>query len=109
MSAVQRDHASQRRGGGDVGLRGFIRSTPENTPMGEVIQERTYCTLNCGNCYRSPAFAPEARFFSCAACGSPAYECKRCVRVAREEDLEPATMCACCSILSEVAMDEDVS
>jgi len=81
----------------------------ENTPRGDIVQERTYCTLNCGNCFRPPAVAPEARFFSCATCGNPAYECERCVRVARERDLAPVPTCAYCSLRSEVSANEDVS
>jgi hypothetical protein len=71
--------------------------------------ERDYCSLNCGNCFRSPAVAPEARFFSCTTCGNPAYECTRCVRVATDRNLAPVTTCAYCSLREEVNADADAS
>ena len=80
----------------------------DDTPMGRPT-ERHYCTLNCGNCFRSTFEAPEARYFSCTACGNPAYECKRCVRVARERDLAAVTTCAYCSLREEVNAHEDAS
>jgi hypothetical protein len=64
-------------------------------------QERVYCTMECGNCFRSPWASPESRFFSCTTCGSPAYECERCVRVAAERDFAAVTTCAYCSLAEE--------
>jgi len=52
-----------------------------------------------------PTSLPGARgaFFSCTTCGNPAFECKRCMRVATERDLAPVTTCAyCCSLQEEV-------
>jgi hypothetical protein len=50
--------------------------------------ERDYCSLNCGNCYRAPVNAPEARFFTCTRCRAPGFECnprRRCCSGAKEQ------------------------
>jgi hypothetical protein len=72
--------------------------------MGSV-KTREYCSLHCGNCYRSPVMAPEARFFTCARCGDPAFECKRCVRVGVEGGFASVTTCATCSLREEMHTD----
>ena len=69
-------------------------------------KERTYVALNCGGCYRSPALAPEARFFSCTQCGDPAFVCERCVELEKEYGTtHPVTTCAMCSLRQEMGAD----
>ncbi len=69
-------------------------------------KERNYVTLNCGSCYRSPAMAPEARFFSCTQCGDPAFVCKRCVELETAyETTHPVTTCAMCTLRHEMGAD----
>jgi hypothetical protein len=70
-------------------------------------KERSYCSLRCGNCFRTPDIAPEARFYSCTRCGAPTYECTTCVRIAEERGFAGITTCATCSLREE--MHDDAS
>ena len=68
-------------------------------------KEREYVTMNCGNCYRSQAEAPEARFYTCTRCGDPTYECATCARIGKERELPGVTTCATCSLREEMHAD----
>jgi ribosomal protein L37AE/L43A len=71
----------------------------------ERPKERGYVTMNCGNCYRSAAEAPEARFYTCTRCGAPTYECTTCARLGKERALPGVATCATCSLQDEVRAD----
>ena len=72
-------------------------------------EERSYCSMSCGNCFQSPCVSPEAWFYSCTTCGNASYECERCVRVSAERNLVPTTTCAYCSLREEMNAHEDAS
>jgi len=89
---------------GRAGTRSSVTGQPAGRP-----QERVYYEMTCGNCFQSPCFYRESRYFSCTNCGEPAYECVRCVRIATERGFAAVTTCAFCSLAGEVTASEDAS